>query len=482
MQRHSLLALFVLAAPAWSVRAQDTNSRTFEQVAASVQQQLEQSIAELSTLREQMAVEKIPLSKRLGELEGELAKVRADYQQQVRQLDGRTLDLSNLRTEIKARNEEAAYLGNLLGEYTRNFEARLHIGELHRYQQPLETAKLAPENKTLTEEQVFAAQAALLATTLGRLESALGGDRFDGTAIDSNGKVQNGTFVLVGPVALFRAADGTAVGTAEQRLGSLEPTVLPLPTPELNAAAVQLCTTGAGEFPFDATLGNAHKLAATQDSLWQHILKGGPVMWPILGLAGAALLVALAKWLSMLLVRSPSEKRLQGLLAAVARRDRAGAEAAVAAIPGPAGSMLAVGVAHLDEPRELVEEVMYETVLATRLRLNAWLPFIAITSSSAPLLGLLGTVTGIMNTFTLMTVFGTGDPKTLSTGISEALITTEFGLYVAIPSLLLYALLSRKAKRVIDRMEQCAVGLVNQMGKTPLVDGGAPAPLEEAVA
>ena len=205
-------------------------------------------------------------------------------------------------------------------------------------------------------------------------------------------------------------------------------------------------------------------------------------MWPIMGLAAAALLVALAKWLSMLFVRSPSDKRVQALLAAVARRDRAGAEAAVAAIPGPAGRMLAVGVAHLDEPRELVEEVMYETVLATRLRLNAWLPFIAITSSSAPLLGLLGTVTGIMNTFTLKTVFGTGDPKTLSTGISEALITTEFGLYVAIPSLLLYALLSRKAKRVIDRMEQCAVGLVNQMGKTPLVDGGAPAPLEEAVA
>lgn len=482
MQRFSMLALFVLAAPAWSVRAQDTNSKTFEQVSASVQQQLEQSVTELSALREQMAAEKIPLSKRLGELEGELARVRADYQQQVRQLDGRTLDLSNLRTEIKARNEEAAYLGNLLGEYTRNFEARLHIGELHRYQKPLETAKLAPENKSLSEEQVFSAQAALLATSLGRLEASLGGDRFDGTAIDANGKVQTGTFVLVGPVALFRAADGSAVGTAEQRLGSLEPTVLPLPTPELNAAATQLCTTGSGLLPLDATLGNAHKLAATQDSLWQHLMKGGPVMYPIMALAAAALLVALAKWLSMLFVRSPSEKRVQALLAAVARRDRAGAEAAVAAIPGPAGRMLTVGVAHLDEPRELVEEVMFETVLSTRLRLNAWLPFIAISSSSAPLLGLLGTVTGIMNTFTLMTVFGTGDPKTLSTGISEALITTECGLYVAIPSLLFYALLSRKARRIVDRMEQCAVGLVNQMGKTPLMGGGAPAPLEEAVA
>jgi biopolymer transport protein ExbB len=482
MQRFHLLILSLLAAPALSVRAQDTTPKTFEQVSAAVQEQLEQSLGELTALREQMAQEKIPLSKRLGELEGELTKVRADYQTQVRQLDGRTLDLSNLRTEIKARNEEAAYLGNLLSEYTRNFEARLHIGELHRYAKPLETAKLAPENKTLSEEQVFAAQAALLGTSLDRLEEAIGGVRFDGKAVDANGKVQTGQFVMVGPVALFRSADGTAVGTAEQRLGSLEPTILPLPTPELNAAVDHLCTTGAGDFPLDVTLGNAHKLAATQDSLWQHFLKGGPVMYPIMGLAAAALLVALAKWLSMLFVRSPSEKRVQQLLAAVARRDRAGAEAATAAMPGPAGRMLAVGVAHLDEPRELVEEVMYETVLSTRLRLNAWLPFIAITSSSAPLLGLLGTVTGIMNTFTLMTVFGTGDPKTLSTGISEALITTESGLYVAIPSLLLYALLSRKAKRVVDRMEQCAVGLVNQMGKKPLTHGDAPTPLEEAVA
>jgi biopolymer transport protein ExbB len=100
---------------------------------------------------------------------------------------------------------------------------------------------------------------------------------------------------------------------------------------------------------------------------------------------------------------------------------------------------------------------------------QSWLPFIAITASSAPLLGLLGTVTGIMNTFSLMTLFGTGDVKTLSSGISEALITTELGLYVAIPSLMLHALLSRKAKAVLDDMEKSAVALVNQIAKQPQV-------------
>ena len=79
------------------------------------------------------------------------------------------------------------------------------------------------------------------------------------------------------------------------------------------------------------------------------------------------------------------------------------------------------------------------------------------------MLGLLGTVTGIINTFKLITVFGTGDAKTLSAGISEALITTKFGLIVAIPSLFLHAFLSRKARRIIDGMEKPAVAFFNRI-------------------
>ena len=111
---------------------------------------------------------------------------------------------------------------------------------------------------------------------------------------------------------------------------------------------------------------------------------------------------------------------------------------------------------------------MYEQVLTTRLRLQGLLPFIAICAASAPLLGLLGTVTGIINTFKMITIFGSGDVKSLSGGISEALITTKFGLIVAIPSLLLHAFLSRKARGVVGRMEAAGVAFINQIGKTPM--------------
>jgi biopolymer transport protein ExbB len=77
------------------------------------------------------------------------------------------------------------------------------------------------------------------------------------------------------------------------------------------------------------------------------------------------------------------------------------------------------------------------------------------------LLGLLGTVMGMIATFKLISSSGSGDPKLLAAGISEALIATATGMSVAIPSLLFHAFLSRKAKGIIGSMEQTAVGFIN---------------------
>ena len=557
MNLRALLVLpFVLAGwpPVWAEQAPPAAAgRRFGDAAATVQRQLKESIAELDTLRQQMAADKVPLSKRLSDLERELTKARQDYQQTTRLLDSRTLDLTTLKSEVKSRQEEAGYLSNLLGEYNRNFESRLHIAEVQRYRQPLEAAKLAPENSNLSQEQVYAAQVAMVTASLARLQDALGGTRFDGTAVDAGGLVRSGTFMIVGPVALFRSADGAHVGTVEQRLGSLEPSVVPFGDGADAEAAAAVVASADGPFPFDPTLGNAHKIEATQETLGEHIRAGGPVMYPILALAGAALLVAIGKALSFGTLRLPSQPRIGALLNAVMQQDMHALKQALGAVQkvefrigramlggallgaaigaagclvheffpslwsplglvmervpalsglrvevayglvasgcgvlfgvlgalwgvlqgglqwllgrSPVGRMLAVGVEHIREPRELIEEVMYENVLATRLKLQRFLPFIALSASSAPLLGLLGTVTGIISTFKLITVYGSGDVKTLSSGISEALITTEYGLYVAIPSLLMYAFLARKARGLIDQMEKAALAFVNQVSK-----------------
>jgi biopolymer transport protein ExbB len=85
---------------------------------------------------------------------------------------------------------------------------------------------------------------------------------------------------------------------------------------------------------------------------------------------------------------------------------------------------------------------------------------VKVVSVVAPLMGLLGTVTGMIRTFQAITLFGTGDPKMMASGISEALVTTMLGLYVAIPMVLLHALVSNTSKGVVEVLEEQAAGLI----------------------
>ena len=461
-QRASLfLAPLLAAAP---VLAQEGGEATFDDVATRVHEQLEDSIQELNTLRAQMEEELVPMSQELSGLEAQLSELRAEANEARRDRDNRVLEVSNLRREIETAKQSTLRLSNLLSEYVRYFDSRLHVVERQRYADTLSAAQLAPENSSLSDVEVFQVQTELLSTSIDRLEDGLGGTRFDGTAVDSTGLVKQGTILLVGPVAFFRSADGTVVGTAEERLNSAEPTINEFVDPLLTEAAGQTLANSSGLLPIDTTLGNAHKIAAVEETFIEHVKKGGNVMWPIFIMAGIALLVALYKWVRLSMVRMPSKRRVEALLEAAGSGDQDAAESAASEVKGPVGEMLRAGVEHMQEPRELVEEVMYEKVLQTRLKLNSALPFIAICAASAPLLGLLGTVTGIINTFKLITVFGSGDVKMLSGGISEALITTKFGLIVAIPSLLIHAFLSRKARGVVGRMETAAVAFVNRLG------------------
>jgi len=437
----------------------------FDDAETDMQRKVEQSLAELAALRERIASEKLPLVRDLAKLEQEIVASRAEFQQVTNLLATRTLDLTKLTSEIKSREEEVGYLSTLLEEYLRNYESGLHITELQRSRGDLERVRLAADNAELPRKELFTIQAEMLAKSIERLHGSFGGARFAGSAVDSTGTFTEGAFFLAGPAALFRSADGTKVGTVEQRLGSLEPSLTAFEAPELVAAAGAFVEGKGGAMPFDPTLGNAHKIAQTEETLWEHIKKGGPVMWPIFILAGAALLVSLYKWVAMLFVRTPSNARVRAVMAAVAAGDKAKAVSLAEKMPGPMGRMIRAGTASLGASREQAEEQMYEVMHRTQLSLQSMLTFIAISAAAAPLLGLLGTVTGIMNTFSLITIYGTGDVKTLSSGISEALITTEYGLIVAIPSLLLHAYLSSKAKKIVNRLETTGISFVNEMAK-----------------
>ncbi|QDU83928.1 Biopolymer transport protein ExbB [Planctomycetes bacterium Pla163] len=460
-------------------------SRTFEDASANVQRRSDEKLAELSELRARISDEQVALGSRLREREAELQEVRQQYDESTRRMDVTAQGLVNLNAEVKARRDVIRSLSGLFVDYARNFDSRITIAEKQRFQEAIDTALLAGDNANLTEAERLDAQTATLYTGLERLEEALGGVRFEGRAVEPSGAFDLGRFLVIGPVTFFRSADGRVVGPVEQQAGKLKPSVLSFGDPELAAAASAVVEGSGDTLPVDPTLGDAQKVAAIEQSVLEEVEKGGAVMIPIFAMASVALLVALFKWLSMAFVRKPTIKQSRALNAALSAGDTAAARSAVHNMRGPVGRMLGVGVENIGQPRDLIEEVMYENVLTARFRLNRMLPFIAICAASAPLLGLLGTVTGIIKTFELINIYGSGDVKTLSGGISEALITTKYGLIVAIPSLLLHAFLSRKARGIVGQMETAAVSFVNAVSKSPLaarVQGLRPTAVQEVAA
>ncbi|MCB9796928.1 MAG: MotA/TolQ/ExbB proton channel family protein [Alphaproteobacteria bacterium] len=187
---------------------------------------------------------------------------------------------------------------------------------------------------------------------------------------------------------------------------------------------------------------------------------GGAVGWIIAGLGVVAVLLSLFR----LAVLGGSAGDADALLVQVLPLLREGRRAEALAILGSgkaAGRVMAGVVENLDRGREALEDVAMEGLLRETPRLERFGAAILVIAAVAPLLGLLGTVTGMIATFDIITEFGTGDPKMLSGGISEALITTQLGLIVAIPAVLLGNAMSARTEGVLSAIERGALTLVN---------------------
>mgnify|MGYP000100206977 FL=1 len=136
-----------------------------------------------------------------------------------------------------------------------------------------------------------------------------------------------------------------------------------------------------------------------------------------------------------------------------------------------ASRVISATLRNIKKERDHIEDIISESILYESSKIDRFGSGILVIAAVSPLLGLLGTVTGMIGTFDIITEFGTGDPKLLSTGISEALITTKFGLIVAIPLLLIGNMLSNWALRTKNGLERAALNVINTHKETlPLVD------------
>ncbi|MBD3178538.1 MAG: biopolymer transporter ExbB [Candidatus Latescibacteria bacterium] len=224
----------------------------------------------------------------------------------------------------------------------------------------------------------------------------------------------------------------------------------------------------------DISGGAALRQISHQTSFIEHIQAGGPIVWPIILIAIAALGIVIYKIGFLRKVHGQTDKIMDCVNDLAASGDWDGCENIVQKHRGkkmPVIQVISDGLEARNEDRETLESVLQESILREMPRVERGLSVLAVFGAVAPLLGLLGTVTGMIDTFRVITLFGTGDPKLMSGGISEALVTTELGLAVAIPIMLLHTYLSRRSEHIIGEMEEKAVYLTNTIQKQKVRKG-----------
>lgn len=447
-----------------------SSGQALEGVLHSAETDLQKATAELTAARTEVEAGRLPLARKVSELEQTLLNRRAELAKLQRFQENQLVELNALKTEAKRLSDEVKYTDSLVTEYGRAFRSRLNFVEEPRYAAMLDAVDKAGASADLSAADKLTQRVVLLTTALQRAEAAQGGELIEAKALDKKGLVQSGKVALIGPVAMFAGNSGGAAGLLQQELNKADPTIAALDK-SLEDASRKLVTSGSGELVLDPTMGNAFKLSALEEGWIEKFKKGGVAIIPLLALGVAAILLAIYKWFQLSQVRLAKESDLQKVLKHIESREHAAALQHARSIPGMAGDLLATAVEHVDEKKEYIEEVLYEKMLGARTKLERGLPFLALAATTGPLLGLLGTVTGMIATFKIISSFGGGDPKMLAAGISEALICTATGMAVAIPALLFHAFLTRRAKSIIGSMEQIAVGFVNGV---PDHSGGFP--------
>ncbi len=197
--------------------------------------------------------------------------------------------------------------------------------------------------------------------------------------------------------------------------------------------------------------------------MWEIIKAGGPVMWPLMALSiGAAAIVLERLWsLQEARILPPDlNDKVWKLVAADQLSER---HLEAIALNSPLGQILAAGLANRHRPREWVKEAIEDTGRHVAHELERFLNMLGTIAAVSPLMGLLGTVIGIISAFNAITHDGVGDPKVLSGGIGQALITTAAGLIVAIPSLMGYRYLRGRVDTLVIAMEKEALRLVQSL-------------------
>ncbi len=274
----------------------------------------------------------------------------------------------------------------------------------------------------------------------------------------ANGRKVSGTVIHLGQVAAYGVSDEGAGALAPAGNGKLK--LWPESTADIAKALL------AGEMPSSLKIYLFESLKkGVKEQQGRKLLgvieSGGPIGWVIVVLGALAALMIVLRIIFLRRAGRNASHIVQVVSEHVKRGEVAQALAACEGLKGATARVVASTLRNLDRDRDHIEDIISESLLHEHVYLNRYGAAIIVIAAVSPLMGLLGTVTGMITTFDVITQFGTGDPKLLSGGISTALVTTQLGLIVAIPTLVIGNLLTAWSNCIKDEMEKAALAVVN---------------------
>ncbi|MGB3457598.1 MAG: MotA/TolQ/ExbB proton channel family protein [Litorimonas sp.] len=375
----------------------------------------------------------------LSQLEAQARRVEANFQANQNQIDGLKAELTAAQGEF---GEVFGLARSMAGEFKSTLDRSLITAQ---YPNRTEVLGRVAESDALPST---ADLNAIWQTMLTEMEEQREVEAFTANVAGIDGQ---STVTRVGPFVAFNADGDFLQYNPPSATGEDLPLLSLLPAQPggaIQSAASRVLSANAGEVvyaPIDPTRGELLKTFDLRPGPWERAMQGGPIGMIIIGLGIITAILGLLLIVRLFLIRM-----------AVAGQKRKSQPSKSNAL----GRVMLAYEGARNADADTVELKLDEAILQESPKLEFGLNFIKLIAGIAPLLGLLGTVTGMIQTFQAMMIYGAGDPQLMAGGISVALVTTMLGLIVAIPLLIIHSFAASLARGVQSTLEEQSAGIV----------------------
>jgi len=431
MMRTTLFLLIAISWPAWLSAAPANH---LDQLLQQVQKTQQQEAAVRHEREQRFLAEQTDQKKLLAQLKAQLAAERKRSEQLRTAFDNNEKALTELEGELKRQTGDLGEVFGTVRQSAKDLSALIseslvsaQYRERTRWLQTLGESKKLPNISELEKLWYLVQQETVES---GRVV------RFPAPVIDTDGRTSEQEVIRVG---LFTAQAQGRYLTYQTETGRF---VVLARQPD----QITLGSQADGAAAIDPTRGVLLGLLVETPDLAERIQQGGVVGYVILALGAIGFLIVVVRLVYLTITGRAIDRQLS--------------DPATPSCKNPLGRILAVANENNEADPGNLELQIDEAILRELPRLTRGEGLVKLLAGVAPLLGLLGTVVGMIATFQSITLFGTGDPKMMADGISQALVTTALGLIVAIPLLFMHTLVASRSQALVQILDEQSLGLV----------------------